>query len=74
MITFAWVATPEAWVALITLVAIEIVLGIDNISFISILVARLPVVKINKAPCLFHAHCHLHHSSNHLLNILTGRI
>ena len=37
-----WITQPEAWVALATLTAIEIVLGIDNIVFISILVARLP--------------------------------
>ncbi len=39
---FGWMATPEGWVALITLVALEIVLGVDNIIFISILVGRLP--------------------------------
>jgi predicted tellurium resistance membrane protein TerC len=39
---FDWIASPEAWVALTTLVALEIVLGIDNIIFISILVSRLP--------------------------------
>jgi len=39
---FEWIANPEAWVALATLTALEIVLGIDNIIFISILVARLP--------------------------------
>jgi predicted tellurium resistance membrane protein TerC len=33
---------PEAWIAFITLSALEIVLGIDNIIFISILVSRLP--------------------------------
>lgn len=33
---------PRAWLALLTLTALEIVLGIDNIIFISILVARLP--------------------------------
>jgi predicted tellurium resistance membrane protein TerC len=37
-----WVFSPEAWIALGTLMALEIVLGIDNIIFISILVARLP--------------------------------
>ena len=40
---FDWLASPEAWVALATLTAIEIVLGIDNIIFISILVGKLPV-------------------------------
>jgi predicted tellurium resistance membrane protein TerC len=39
---FEWVSSPEAWVALGTLTALEIVLGIDNIIFISILVGRLP--------------------------------
>jgi predicted tellurium resistance membrane protein TerC len=37
-----WIASPEAWVALGTLTLLEIVLGIDNIVFISILVGRLP--------------------------------
>ena len=37
-----WISTPEAWIALLTLTALEIVLGIDNIIFISILVDRLP--------------------------------
>jgi predicted tellurium resistance membrane protein TerC len=37
-----WITEPEAWVALATLTALEIVLGIDNIIFISILVGRLP--------------------------------
>jgi predicted tellurium resistance membrane protein TerC len=37
-----WVSSPEAWVALATLTLLEIVLGIDNIVFISILVGRLP--------------------------------
>jgi len=37
-----WLYSPEAWVALLTLTALEIVLGIDNIIFISILVGRLP--------------------------------
>jgi len=35
---FEWIASPEAWVALATLTALEIVLGIDNIIFISIIV------------------------------------
>lgn len=39
---FEWIISPEAWMALGTLVALEIVLGIDNIIFISILVGRLP--------------------------------
>ncbi|NTW49903.1 MAG: TerC family protein [Chlorobiales bacterium] len=40
-----WISQPEAWIALATLTALEIVLGIDNIIFISILVGRLPVAQ-----------------------------
>jgi predicted tellurium resistance membrane protein TerC len=39
---FEWLASPEAWIALGTLTALEIVLGIDNIIFLSVLVGRLP--------------------------------
>jgi predicted tellurium resistance membrane protein TerC len=37
-----WIAEPQAWIAFLTLAALEIVLGIDNIVFISILVGKLP--------------------------------
>ena len=37
-----WITDPEGWIALITLTSLEIVLGIDNIIFISILASRLP--------------------------------
>jgi predicted tellurium resistance membrane protein TerC len=37
-----WLTSPEAWIALASLTALEIVLGVDNIIFISILVSRLP--------------------------------
>ncbi len=46
---FEWIASPEAWIALATLIALEIVLGIDNIIFISILVGRLPPEQRNTA-------------------------
>jgi predicted tellurium resistance membrane protein TerC len=46
---FEWIASPEAWIALATLTALEIVLGIDNIIFISILVGRLPENRRNFA-------------------------
>ncbi|WP_336055351.1 TerC family protein [Nitratireductor sp. CH_MIT9313-5] len=39
---FEFVSNPEAWVALFTLVVLEIVLGIDNLIFISILTNKLP--------------------------------
>lgn len=44
-----WIAEPQAWVALATLTALEVVLGIDNIIFISILVSRLPPQQRDKA-------------------------
>jgi len=37
-----WIADPQAWIGLLTLTVLEIVLGIDNIIFISILSSRLP--------------------------------
>lgn len=46
---FEWLTSPEAWIALVTLTALEIVLGIDNIIFISILVSRLPEAQRNFA-------------------------
>lgn len=46
---FEWIFLPEAWIALATLTALEIVLGIDNIIFISILVGRLPPHQRQKA-------------------------
>jgi len=39
---FAWLSNPTAWMALVTLVVLEIVLGIDNLIFISILTNKLP--------------------------------
>src|SRR5690606_2541030 len=42
MAPMGWVTNPEAWIALLTLTVLEIVLGIDNIVFISILSGRLP--------------------------------
>ena len=39
---FSWIARPESWVALVTLVVLELVLGVDNIIFISILAGKLP--------------------------------
>jgi len=45
----AWAAEPEAWIALATLTLLEIVLGVDNIIFISILVGRLPAGQRDRA-------------------------
>jgi predicted tellurium resistance membrane protein TerC len=47
-----WIADPHAWLALATLAALEIVLGVDNIIFISILVARLPEAQRARARTL----------------------
>src|SRR5436190_23210772 len=44
-----WFASPEAWISLVTLTLLEIVLGIDNIVFISILAGKLPTHQQNKA-------------------------
>jgi predicted tellurium resistance membrane protein TerC len=44
-----WLLNPEIWASLITLTVLEIVLGIDNIVFISIMAAKLPPNQQNKA-------------------------
>src|SRR5262249_26338514 len=41
--------SPEAWAALLTLTALEIVLGIDNVIFLSVIVARLPEPQSSRA-------------------------
>ena len=38
-----WLSDPQAWIALLTLTLLEVVLGIDNVIFISILAGKLPV-------------------------------
>lgn len=38
----AWLTDPQVWASLLTLTALEVVLGIDNLIFLAILVARLP--------------------------------
>jgi predicted tellurium resistance membrane protein TerC len=47
-----WTADPGVWIALVTLTALEIVLGIDNIIFISILAGKLPKVQQQRARTL----------------------
>lgn len=44
-----WIADPQAWIAFGTLAALEIVLGIDNVIFISILAGKLPAHEQQKA-------------------------
>ncbi|THF88556.1 TerC family protein [Deinococcus sp. KSM4-11] len=46
---FAWMAQPEAWLAFTTLLLLEIVLGIDNVIFISILAGKLPPAQQQRA-------------------------
>jgi predicted tellurium resistance membrane protein TerC len=46
---FDWIADPNAWVSLLTLTVLEIVLGVDNIIFISILAGKLPPEQQSKA-------------------------
>ena len=46
---FDWVTEPESWIAFATLLAIEIVLGIDNVVFISILADKLPRSQAHRA-------------------------
>ena len=49
---FEWLMDPSAWMALATLTLLEIVLGIDNIIFISILVSKLPPEQRQRARVL----------------------
>ena len=42
LLDFSWTAESSAWIGLLTLVALEVVLGVDNIVFISILTGKLP--------------------------------
>jgi predicted tellurium resistance membrane protein TerC len=44
-----WLGDPQAWIGLLTLTALEIVLGIDNIVFISILAGKLPAAQQPRA-------------------------
>jgi predicted tellurium resistance membrane protein TerC len=48
-VTVEWMTTAEGWIALVTLTVLEIVLGIDNIVFISILAGKLPAHERDRA-------------------------
>jgi len=48
----SWISDPQAWIALLALTSLEIVLGIDNIIFISILASRLPESEQGRARSL----------------------
>jgi predicted tellurium resistance membrane protein TerC len=45
----ALLSSPEAWAALLTLTALEIVLGIDNVIFLSVIVSRIPEPQATRA-------------------------
>ena len=44
-----WISQPETWIAFFTLVALELVLGVDNVIFISILAGKLPMEQRSRA-------------------------
>lgn len=44
-----WITDPSIWIALITLITLELVLGVDNVIFISVLSGKLPVEQQSKA-------------------------
>jgi len=44
-----WLADPQTWIAFFTLLALELVLGVDNVIFISILAGKLPIHQQQKA-------------------------
>ena len=47
--TMEWIADPSIWAGLVTLIVIELVLGIDNLVFIAILAEKLPPAQRDKA-------------------------
>jgi predicted tellurium resistance membrane protein TerC len=47
--SLAWIADPQIWLALVTLSTLEIVLGVDNLVFISIAVSKLPQADRSRA-------------------------
>jgi predicted tellurium resistance membrane protein TerC len=47
-----WITNPEIWIALLTLTSLEVVLGIDNVVFISILAGKLPADQRKRARTL----------------------
>ena len=46
---WSWLSQPETWIAFLTLVALELVLGVDNVIFISILAGKLPAEQQQRA-------------------------
>jgi len=46
---FGWISDPDIWASLVTLTVLEIVLGIDNIVFISVIISKLPAAIATRA-------------------------
>ena len=44
-----WLTDPQIWIAFVTLVVLELVLGVDNVIFISILAGKLPASQQQRA-------------------------
>ena len=44
-----WLSNPQSWISLLTLIALELVLGVDNVIFISILAGKLPLAQQARA-------------------------
>lgn len=47
-----WISDPQAWIAFLTLITLELVLGVDNVIFISILAGKLPTAEQQRARTL----------------------
>ncbi len=47
-----WISNPDIWIALFTLTSLEIILGVDNVIFISILSDKLPLEQRKRARTL----------------------
>ena len=48
-LSLAWVSDPSIWLGLLTLIVLEIVLGVDNLVFIAILADKLPPEQRDRA-------------------------
>ena len=71
---FAWITDPNAWLALGTLTLLEIVLGIDNIIFLSLVVAKLPTAQRAHARRLGLAGARVTRLTNPLFTIFSQEI
>ena len=51
-----WLLEPQTWIAFVTLVTLELVLGVDNVIFISILAGKLPAAQRQSARAISLGH------------------